>query len=51
MKILVAEDDAASRRLLERSLTRWGYEVVPCHDGLAAWRALSKPTNSTCLNW
>ena len=43
MKILVAEDDTDSRLLLERLLTRWGYEVVSCHDGLAAWRALGKP--------
>ena len=28
MKILVAEDEAVSRRLLESTLRRWGYEVI-----------------------
>ena len=28
MKILIAEDDPFSRRFLERTLVKWGYEVV-----------------------
>ncbi len=40
MRILVAEDDATSRRLLEASLTRDGYQVVPASDGDQAWRIL-----------
>lgn len=40
MKILVAEDDAVSRRALEVTLKRWGYEVVPAVDGQAAWQLL-----------
>ncbi len=28
MRILIAEDDMISRRVLERTLTKWGYEVV-----------------------
>ena len=27
MRILIAEDDAASRLLLQRNLKAWGYEV------------------------
>jgi len=40
MKILIAEDEAVSRRLLQASLTRWGYEVTVAHDGAEAWSAL-----------
>ncbi|HYT91509.1 MAG TPA: response regulator transcription factor [Gemmataceae bacterium] len=39
MKILVAEDDRVSRRMLETVLGEWGYEVTAVADGLAAWRA------------
>lgn len=37
MKILVAEDDLISRRLLITSLKQFGHEVVACEDGLHAW--------------
>ena len=37
MKILIAEDDAISRRLLQSYLQRWGYEVVAAQDGAEAW--------------
>lgn len=40
MKILVAEDDPVSRRLLEVKLAKWGYEVVTARDGCEAWRIL-----------
>ncbi len=43
MKILIAEDDPVSRRLLEVTLSKWGYEVVTCADGQAAWDALQAP--------
>jgi diguanylate cyclase (GGDEF)-like protein len=43
VKILVAEDDPVSRRLLEVTLSKWGYEVVTCTDGQAAWEALKAP--------
>jgi CheY-like chemotaxis protein len=36
MRILIAEDDAISRRLLETKLSKWGYEVVAVEDGNAA---------------
>lgn len=39
MKLLVAEDDAVSRRLLESSLSKWGHEVVAVENGAEAWRA------------
>jgi len=36
MKIIVAEDDALSRRLLETHLQRWGHEVETFDDGARA---------------
>lgn len=43
MRILIAEDDPVSRRLLEATLTKWGYEVVATTDGRAALEALRGP--------
>ncbi|HDQ44517.1 MAG TPA: response regulator [bacterium] len=40
MKILIAEDDNISRRLLEANLTKKGHEVVATRDGGEAWEAL-----------
>jgi two-component system, cell cycle response regulator len=40
VKVLIAEDDMVSRRLLEATLTRWGYAVVVTRDGAAAWEVL-----------
>ena len=37
MRILVAEDDPVSRRLLETHLKKWGHEPVTAMDGAAAW--------------
>lgn len=34
--VLVADDDAILRRLLERTLTRRGYKVITAEDGQAA---------------
>jgi DNA-binding response OmpR family regulator len=41
MRILIAEDDPVSRRVLETTLARWGHEVVVTCDGAEAWAALS----------
>ncbi len=38
MKTLIAEDDAANRRLLEVTLTRWGHQVITARDGNEAWQ-------------
>jgi diguanylate cyclase (GGDEF)-like protein len=42
VKVLIADDDTVSRRLLEATLTRWGYEVVVTHDGIEAWEVLRR---------
>ena len=43
MKILIADDDAFSRRLLERTLERANYEVSTVADGRHAVKCLSQP--------
>ncbi|OPY07984.1 MAG: Response regulator PleD [Syntrophus sp. PtaB.Bin001] len=43
MKILVAEDDLTSRRILTAVLKKWGYDPVATKDGLAAWNVLQQP--------
>ena len=42
MKILIADDDAISRRLTQKILERAGYEVVAVEDGIAAVESLAK---------
>ena len=37
MRILVAEDDAVSRRVIEAVLTRLGHDCESTEDGEAAW--------------
>lgn len=38
MRVLIAEDDRISRRLLQRHLEKWGHEVVTAEDGAIAWQ-------------
>jgi sigma-B regulation protein RsbU (phosphoserine phosphatase) len=40
MKVLIAEDDPVSRRLLQAALIKWGYEVTVTSNGREAWQAL-----------
>jgi diguanylate cyclase (GGDEF)-like protein len=40
VRILIADDETISRRLLEQTLKRWGHEVVATGDGMQAWQAL-----------
>ncbi|MBM3810010.1 MAG: diguanylate cyclase [Acidimicrobiia bacterium] len=41
MDILIADDSAVSRRLLEADLKKWGYRVITASDGTEAWNILS----------
>src|SRR6266436_4697106 len=36
MRILIADDDLISRRLLEVTLRKWSYDLVVCADGREA---------------
>ncbi len=53
MKILIADDEAVSRRILESRLRRWGYDVVVACDGTQAWDALQQPDapDLAILDW
>jgi sigma-B regulation protein RsbU (phosphoserine phosphatase) len=53
VRVLIAEDDAVSRRLLEATLAKWGYEVVVTTDGLQALEVLSQPDapSLAILDW
>lgn len=42
MKILIAEDDLVSRKLLDTTLKKWGYEVHAFPDGTSAWECVQK---------
>lgn len=42
MRVLVADDSAVSRKVLQRTLAGWGYEAVPCADGREAWEMLQR---------
>jgi diguanylate cyclase (GGDEF)-like protein len=43
LKVLIADDNSVSLLLLERLLTKWGYEVIQATDGAAAWQTLQQP--------
>lgn len=53
MRILIAEDDAVSRHLLETTLAKWGYEVMSTTDGIQAFDVLSQPDapSLAVLDW
>jgi phosphoserine phosphatase RsbU/P len=53
MRLLVADDDALVRRLLERSLERWGHDVRTVVDGSEAWQVLegSDRPEIAILDW
>ena len=39
-RILIADDDRTSRRVLGLLLEKWGYEAVMAEDGIRAWELL-----------
>jgi len=53
MKILIAEDDITSRRLLESALTKWGFDVTAVADGQSAWKAFQTENapRITLMDW
>ncbi|MFN7933596.1 MAG: diguanylate cyclase [Bryobacteraceae bacterium] len=52
-RVVIAEDSGPSRLALERTLAKWGYEVISCKDGSAAWEALQKEDSPrlAILDW
>lgn len=53
MKILIADDEVLSRRLLEKTLQKAGYEVLAVQNGTAAVQELCKPDGPrlALLDW
>jgi two-component system cell cycle response regulator len=53
MKVLLADDEIVSRRLIETSVRRWGYETVVASDGLEALEILHgpDPPKLAVLDW
>jgi len=53
MKVLIAEDDSISRRILEATLTKWGYDVIIASDGEEAWAVMqdAEAPHLVILDW
>lgn len=53
MRILIAEDDMVSSRVLETTLAKWGHEAVVAHDGVEALAVLqsSGAPSLAILDW
>ena len=49
LKILIAEDEPVSLRLMEASLTIWGYEAVSARDGAEAQALLRNGDIQICI--
>jgi sigma-B regulation protein RsbU (phosphoserine phosphatase) len=43
LKVLVADDDPATRFLMRAAITKWGYDVVEASDGEETWTLLQQP--------
>jgi phosphoserine phosphatase RsbU/P len=43
VRVIIAEDDAVSRKILETLLRKWGHEITTTRDGEAAWNVLREP--------
>src|SRR4051794_17633487 len=42
MKVLIADDEPISRRLLQSFLEKWGYRVAVAADGAEAWELFQR---------
>ena len=52
MRVLIAEDDMISSKILEKNLLDWGYEVGLARRGEKAWQALQDPAlRLAILDW
>ncbi len=53
MRILIAEDDPVSRRVLEATISKFGYDVVVTADGTEAWAVLQggEAPSLVILDW
>jgi sigma-B regulation protein RsbU (phosphoserine phosphatase) len=53
LRILLAEDDPVSRRVVTTQLARFGHEVIPAEDGEEALRLIEQPDSPSLviLDW
>jgi diguanylate cyclase (GGDEF)-like protein len=53
VRILIADDDPVSCRLLDRLLHKWGYDVIAAHSGTEAWEVLQadRAPRVALLDW
>ena len=52
IKVLIAEDNAVSAKILQKNIHDWGYQVVLAKDGKEAWSALnSEEIRLAVLDW
>ncbi len=53
MRILIAEDDRMSAKMLSRTVEQWGFETTVVHDGIAAWDSIvgKSPPDLAILDW
>jgi len=52
IKVLIAEDNVVSAKILQKNIKDWGYEVVLAKDGKEAWLALkSEGIKLVVLDW
>lgn len=52
IKILIAEDDRISARILEHHIKKWGYEISLVYDGEEAWHIFENdPPEMALLDW
>jgi CheY-like chemotaxis protein len=53
VRILVADDDPVSSRVLGATLRRWGHEIISASDGTRAWEILRQDDSPklAILDW
>ena len=52
IKVLIAEDNAVSAKILQKNIKDWGYEVILARDGNEAWNALhDEDVKLAVLDW
>lgn len=53
MKVLIADDDALSRKILEDCLSKWGYDIEMANNGHEAWGIMENNDrpNMAVLDW
>ncbi len=53
VRVLIADDDSISRRMLAKMIEAWGYEVVAAPNGSDAWAILNQPSapRLAILDW